>query len=115
LLGVAWRELQLAPTYQVSTSTILYKQLRAQNSFRNRSDHRELGCAGQLPGTCRSITGKSGFEALLRYCVWFGFLTALLTGILGWAIIKPGNHEPELIWPGRLSTLGVRRWPEIRD
>jgi uncharacterized membrane protein len=29
-------------------------------------------------------TGKPSFEAITRYCVWFGSLTALVAGILGW-------------------------------
>jgi mono/diheme cytochrome c family protein/uncharacterized membrane protein len=32
----------------------------------------------------RMATGKPSFEAITRYCVWFGSLTALVAGILGW-------------------------------
>jgi mono/diheme cytochrome c family protein/uncharacterized membrane protein len=30
------------------------------------------------------VTGKPSFETVTRYCVWFGALTALVAGVLGW-------------------------------
>jgi uncharacterized membrane protein len=32
----------------------------------------------------RLVTGKSAFEPVTRFCVWFGSLTAVGAGILGW-------------------------------
>jgi len=32
----------------------------------------------------RMATGKSAFNAISRYCIWFGTLTAVMAGALGW-------------------------------
>jgi uncharacterized membrane protein len=32
----------------------------------------------------RLATGKPGFDAASRYCIWFGALTAVVAGALGW-------------------------------
>ena len=29
-------------------------------------------------------TGQPAFDAISRYCVWFGTLTAVVAGVLGW-------------------------------
>jgi len=29
-------------------------------------------------------TGKPAFDAISRYCIWFGTLTAVMAGALGW-------------------------------
>jgi hypothetical protein len=31
-------------------------------------------------------TGKRSFDAITRYCVWFGALTAVVAGFLGWLL-----------------------------
>ena len=32
----------------------------------------------------RMATGKPAFDAITRYCIWFGTLTAVIAGALGW-------------------------------
>ncbi|MGO9600431.1 MAG: c-type cytochrome [Isosphaeraceae bacterium] len=32
----------------------------------------------------RIRTGKPAFDVILRYCLWFGTITALVSGVLGW-------------------------------
>src|SRR5262249_2091332 len=32
----------------------------------------------------RKVTGKPAYDTASRYCVWFGTLTAVPTGVLGW-------------------------------
>src|SRR5207249_4385259 len=32
----------------------------------------------------RMATGRPAFDVAARYCLWFGFLTAVVAGILGW-------------------------------
>jgi mono/diheme cytochrome c family protein/uncharacterized membrane protein len=34
----------------------------------------------------RMATGKPEFDAITRYCVWFGTLTAVVAGVLGWSL-----------------------------
>jgi mono/diheme cytochrome c family protein/uncharacterized membrane protein len=34
----------------------------------------------------RLVTGKPAFDAISRYCVWFGTLTAVAAGVLGWFV-----------------------------
>jgi uncharacterized membrane protein len=34
----------------------------------------------------RLATGKPAFDAASRYCVWFGALTAVVAGVLGWCL-----------------------------
>jgi mono/diheme cytochrome c family protein/uncharacterized membrane protein len=34
----------------------------------------------------RLLTGKPAFDAVSRYCVWFGALTAVVAGLLGWCL-----------------------------
>ena len=32
----------------------------------------------------RVVTGKTAFDSITRYCIWFGTLTAVMAGALGW-------------------------------
>jgi uncharacterized membrane protein/mono/diheme cytochrome c family protein len=41
-------------------------------------------------------TGKPAFEAITRYCVWFGALTAMVAGPLGWCL--GGFHLTDASW-----------------
>jgi mono/diheme cytochrome c family protein/uncharacterized membrane protein len=40
--------------------------------------------AAALAELLRMVTGKPSFEPVSRYCVWLGFVTAVLAGGLGW-------------------------------
>jgi uncharacterized membrane protein/cytochrome c553 len=51
----------------------------------------------------RLATGKPTFEVVSRYCVWFGFLTAMPAGILGWFLA--GFHLTDASW-----VLTTHRW-----
>jgi hypothetical protein len=41
-------------------------------------------------------TGEPAFEAITRYCVWFGTLTALVAGPFGWFL--GGLHLADASW-----------------
>jgi uncharacterized membrane protein len=43
-----------------------------------------LLAAAAVAELLRLATGQAAFEAVSRYCVWFGALTALVAGVLGW-------------------------------
>jgi mono/diheme cytochrome c family protein/uncharacterized membrane protein len=43
----------------------------------------------------RMVWGKP-FDVVARYCLWFGFLTAVLTGVLGWC--AGGFHLTDTSW-----------------
>jgi mono/diheme cytochrome c family protein/uncharacterized membrane protein len=40
--------------------------------------------AAAMAEILRIATGKPNFDAISRYCVWFGTLTAVVAGVLGW-------------------------------
>jgi uncharacterized membrane protein len=40
--------------------------------------------AAAVAEVLRLVTGKPVFDAVSRYCVWFGAVTAVAAGILGW-------------------------------
>ena len=42
--------------------------------------------AAALAELLRLVTGKPAFDAISRYCVWFGTLTAVAAGALGWSL-----------------------------
>jgi uncharacterized membrane protein len=48
-------------------------------------------------------TGRPAFGAITRYCVWFGTLTALAAGTLGWFL--GGFHLTDASW-----VLTTHRW-----
>jgi uncharacterized membrane protein len=51
----------------------------------------------------RLATGKLAFDAVSRYCLWFGTLTAVVAGILGWFL---GGFRPtDASW-----ILTTHRW-----
>ncbi len=51
----------------------------------------------------RMATGKSVFNTVSRYCVWFGALTALVAGVLGW--FRGGFGLTDASW-----VLMTHRW-----
>jgi mono/diheme cytochrome c family protein/uncharacterized membrane protein len=48
-------------------------------------------------------TGKRSFDAVTRYCVWFGALTAVVAGVLGW--LRGGLSLTDASW-----ILMTHRW-----
>jgi uncharacterized membrane protein len=51
----------------------------------------------------RLITGNPTFDAICRYCLWFGTLTAVAAGVLGWFLA--GFQLSDASW-----TMMVHRW-----
>ncbi len=51
----------------------------------------------------RLATGKPAFDAISRFCVWFGTLTAVVAGILGWFL--GGFRFTDASW-----VMMVHRW-----
>jgi mono/diheme cytochrome c family protein/uncharacterized membrane protein len=51
----------------------------------------------------RLVTRQPAFDAVSRYCVWFGTLTAVVAGILGWFL--GGLHLTDASW-----VLMAHRW-----
>jgi hypothetical protein len=51
----------------------------------------------------RIITSRPTFDAVTRYCVWFGTVTAVLAGFLGWSLA--GFHLTDESW-----VLMTHRW-----
>jgi mono/diheme cytochrome c family protein/uncharacterized membrane protein len=51
----------------------------------------------------RMATGKDAFDAITRYCVWFGTLAAVAAGVLGWFLA--GFHLTDASW-----VLMTHRW-----
>jgi mono/diheme cytochrome c family protein/uncharacterized membrane protein len=51
----------------------------------------------------RLATGQPAFEAVCRYCLWFGTLTAVVAGVLGWC--AGGFHLTDASW-----VLMTHRW-----
>jgi mono/diheme cytochrome c family protein/uncharacterized membrane protein len=59
--------------------------------------------AAALAELLRIATGKPAFDAISRYCVWFGALTAVVAGILGWCLA--GLRLSDASW-----VLMTHRW-----
>jgi mono/diheme cytochrome c family protein/uncharacterized membrane protein len=57
----------------------------------------------------RLVTAKPAFDAISRYCVWFGALTALAAGVLGWFVgsFRLANASWVLITHSLLGTSTV--------
>jgi uncharacterized membrane protein len=51
----------------------------------------------------RMATRKPAFDAVSRYCLWFGTLTAVVAGVLGWFLA--GFHLTDDSW-----VLTTHRW-----
>jgi mono/diheme cytochrome c family protein/uncharacterized membrane protein len=51
----------------------------------------------------RLATGNSTFEAISRYCLWFGTVTAVAAGVLGWFLAGFRLSDPS-------GTMMVHRW-----
>jgi uncharacterized membrane protein len=51
----------------------------------------------------RMATGKSAFDAISRYCVWFGTLTAAGAGVLGWFLAGFRPTDPSWV-------MTIHRW-----
>jgi len=51
----------------------------------------------------RMVTGKPAFDAVSRYCIWFGALTAVGAGVLGWLLA--GFRLTDVSW-----VLTTHRW-----
>jgi uncharacterized membrane protein/mono/diheme cytochrome c family protein len=51
----------------------------------------------------RIVTGKPPFDAISRYCIWFGTLTAVPAGALGWFL--GGFHLTDVSW-----VMMTHRW-----
>jgi mono/diheme cytochrome c family protein/uncharacterized membrane protein len=51
----------------------------------------------------RLVTGKSAFDPVCRFCLWFGFLTAVPAATLGW--FAGGLHLADASW-----VLRAHRW-----
>ncbi len=62
-----------------------------------------LMAAAAVAELLRLATGNPTFEAIARYCLWFGALTAVLAGVLGWFLA--GFRLSDATW-----TLMAHRW-----
>jgi len=51
----------------------------------------------------RLATGKPAFDAISRFCIWFGALTAVAAGILGWFLV--GFRFTDASW-----VMMMHRW-----
>jgi uncharacterized membrane protein/cytochrome c5 len=51
----------------------------------------------------RLVTGQSAFDPVCRFCLWFGFLTAVVAGALGW--FAGGLQLNDAAW-----VLRAHRW-----
>ncbi len=51
----------------------------------------------------RMATGKSAFDAISRYCVWFGTVTAVGAGVLGWFLAGFRPTDPSWV-------MTMHRW-----
>jgi uncharacterized membrane protein len=51
----------------------------------------------------RLATGKPAFDAISRFCIWFGTLTAVVAGILGWFLA--GFRFTDVTW-----VMMMHRW-----
>jgi uncharacterized membrane protein/mono/diheme cytochrome c family protein len=70
----------------VPTGRFFDKLIRWLGRFHPPAVHFPIAllAAAAVAELLRLTTGKHAFEAVSRYCVWFGTLTALAAGILGW-------------------------------
>jgi mono/diheme cytochrome c family protein/uncharacterized membrane protein len=59
--------------------------------------------AAALAELLRIVTGKPAFDAISRFCVWFGALTAILAGTLGWFLA--GFRPTDASW-----VMMTHRW-----
>jgi mono/diheme cytochrome c family protein/uncharacterized membrane protein len=62
-----------------------------------------LLAAAAVAELLRMVTGQPAFEAVVRYCLWFGTLTALVAGPLGWFL--GGIHLTDASW-----VMMTHRW-----
>jgi uncharacterized membrane protein len=62
------------------------KLLHWLGSFHSPAVHFPIAllAAAAVAEVLRLVTGKAAFEPISRYCVWFGALTAIAAGVLGW-------------------------------
>jgi mono/diheme cytochrome c family protein/uncharacterized membrane protein len=65
--------------------------------------------AAAVAEVLRLCTGKPSFDAASRYCVWFGTLTAVVAGVLGWFAggFQPGEDSRVLTTHRWLGTATV--------
>ena len=70
----------------VPTGRFFDKLIRWLGGFHPPAVHFPIAllAAAAVAELLRLTTGKPIFEAVSRYCVWFGTLTTLAAGILGW-------------------------------
>jgi mono/diheme cytochrome c family protein/uncharacterized membrane protein len=74
------------------------KLIRWLGNFHPASVHFPLGLltAAAIAELLRLVTQKPAFDAVSRYCVWFGALTAAGAAILGWCL--GGFHLTDSTW-----------------
>jgi mono/diheme cytochrome c family protein/uncharacterized membrane protein len=70
----------------VPTGRFFEKLIRWLGRFHPAAVHFPIALltAAAVAELLRMATGKPAFDAIARYCVWFGVLTALVAGTLGW-------------------------------
>jgi mono/diheme cytochrome c family protein/uncharacterized membrane protein len=89
--GKPWQaeqeETALAESSEAESPTgFLEKLIRWLGKFHAPTVHFPIALlmAAAVAELLRMATGKPAFDASSRYCVWFGTLTAVVAGILGW-------------------------------
>jgi mono/diheme cytochrome c family protein/uncharacterized membrane protein len=106
--GVA-REPQNSPPAEAAAAqlprTFAEKLIRWLGQFHPAAVHFPIGLltAAAVAELLGLVTGKLAFDAISRYCLWFGALTAVVAGILGWFL--GGFHLTDTSW-----VLMAHRW-----
>ena len=81
------QELDLAVSSEaIPPVSFIEKLIRWLGNFHSPSVHFPIALltAAAVAELLRMATGKPSFDAISRFCVWFGTLTALAAGSLGW-------------------------------
>jgi uncharacterized membrane protein len=81
------------------------KLIRWLGNFHPPSVHYPIALltAAAVAELLRIVTGRSAFDAITRYCIWFGTLTVVPAGILGWFLA--GFRLTDASW-----VLMAHRW-----
>jgi uncharacterized membrane protein len=89
----------------VSPRRFFPKLIRWLGRFHPPAVHFPIGLltAAAVAELLRMATRKPSFDAVSRYCVWFGTLTAVVAGVLGWFLA--GFRLTDASW-----VLTTHRW-----
>jgi uncharacterized membrane protein len=87
------------------TRSFFEKLIRWLGKFHPATVHFPIALltAAAIAELLRMAAGKPAFDAISRYCVWFGALTAVAAGVLGW--FRAGFRPTDASW-----VMMTHRW-----